>query len=47
MADVSKFKARRRKDLPPPTKGRLISCVVVLAGILILFFMLFAAVLQR
>jgi len=44
---VAKFKARRRKDTPPATKGRLVSCVILLAGILFLFFMLFSAALQR
>ncbi len=49
MAAVAKWKPARarRKGVPPPSKGRLVGCVILLASALFLFYLLFSATLSR
>lgn len=49
MASVAKWKpVRARKKGPPQAStGRLISCLLLLVTGMILFFLLFAAILRR
>lgn len=46
---VSRWKTERarKKEAGPPSVGRLLSCLVVLIGGLVLFFLLFSALLTK